>query len=82
MRPETGSTLYMIMLNVSLILWVLLTIQGLSLIYFIIDVNGLPRFIKVLSTLIAIPLYSFVILLGIIDLGFNVRDFIKEKIKK
>ena len=81
-RPETGSTLYMIMLNVSLILWILLTIQGLSLIYFIIDMNGLPRFIKVLSTLIAIPLYSFVILLGIIDLGFNVRDFIKGKTKK
>lgn len=81
-QPDTGSTLYVITLNVSLLLWVLLTVQGVSLIHFTIDAYGLPKFTKILGTFVAVPLYSFVILLGIIDLGFNVRDFIKEKIQK
>ena len=49
---------------------------------FAIDVFGYPKFIKVLSTLVAIPLYSFVILIGIIDLGFNARNYIREKSQK
>ncbi|MEK4231214.1 YybS family protein [Solibacillus sp. FSL H8-0538] len=81
-HPEVGSTSYVITLNVSLVLWVLLTVQGVSFIHFTVDEYGLPKFIKVLGTLLAIPLYSFVILLGIIDLGFNVREFIKGKIQK
>lgn len=81
-RPEVDSTLAMIMLNVSMILWVLLTIQGIAFIHFVIDAYGQPKFIKVLSTIIAIPLYSFVILIGIIDLGFNAREYIQEKSRK
>ena len=36
-RPEFGSTLYMITFNFSVVLWVLLTIQGLSFMYFCIE---------------------------------------------
>ena len=81
-QPEPNSSLAIIMLNVSMILWILLTLQGISFIHFAIDAFGYPKFIKVLSTIVAIPLYSFVILVGIIDLGFNARDYIREKSQK
>lgn len=81
-QPEQNSSLAIIMLNISMILWILLTLQGISFIHFAIDAFGYPKFIKVLSTIVAIPLYSFVILIGIIDLGFNARDYIREKSQK
>ena len=81
-QPEPDSSLAFIMLNISIVLWLLLTLQGISFIHFAIDAFGYPKFIKVLSTIVAIPLYSFVILIGIIDLGFNARDYIREKSQK
>lgn len=81
-QPEAGSTFAMVMLNISMILWVLLTIQGISFIHFALGAYKQPKFLKVLCTLIAIPFYSFVILIGIIDLGFNARRFIQEKSQK
>jgi len=78
-RPETGTLLYVVMLNLSLVLWALLTLQGISLIHYVIDAYKYPKFIKVLSTILAIPLYSFVVLLGIIDLGFNIREYVKNR---
>ncbi|MEG0471219.1 MAG: YybS family protein [Solibacillus sp.] len=81
-QPDLGTPLYVVMINVSLILWVLLILQGISVIHFTIDTFGLPKMLKVLSTIVAIPLYSFVILLGIIDLGFNIREYIQAKKQK
>lgn len=81
-RPETGTTLYMVMLNISMILWVLLTIQGLAFIFYVLDVCGSPPFLKVFTAFIAIPLYSFVILIGILDLGFNMREYVNNKTQK
>ncbi|RUL49448.1 MULTISPECIES: YybS family protein [Lysinibacillus] len=80
--PETGTTLYVICLNLSLVLWLLLTIQGASLIHFCLDAFGSPSFLKVLATVMAVPLYSFYVLLGILDLGFDIRSFVKGKIQK
>ena len=81
-QPEFGTTLYVVILNLSMILWVLLTLQGISLIHYTIDTFNYPTFLKVLATILAIPLYSFVVLIGIVDLGFNLRDWIKEKSEK
>lgn len=81
-RPEIDSTLGMVMLNVSMILWVLLTIQGISFIHYVLDCYKQPKFLKVISTFMAIPFYSFIILIGIIDLGFNAREFIVQKSQK
>ena len=82
MRPEVGSTLYVITLNMSVVLWVLLTIQGISLFFYMIHAFNYPSFFKVLTVFMSIPLYSFVVLVGIVDLGFNVRQFIDEKSQK
>ncbi|MEC1178458.1 DUF2232 domain-containing protein [Metasolibacillus meyeri] len=81
-QPEIGSLLYVATLNASLILWLLLTLQGLSFIFFLLDEYKSPGFLKGLIVIIAIPLYSFIILLGIIDLGFNLREYVKGKIHK
>ena len=81
-RPELGSALAVIMLNVSMILWVLLTVQGISFIHYMLDYYKQPKFLKVISTFVAIPFYSFVVLIGIIDLGFNARDYIQQKSQK
>ena len=80
--PETGTPLYVIILNFSLILWLLLTIQGVSFLHFVLDAFGSPKFLKVLAIIMAIPLYSFYVLIGILDLGFDIRSFVKGKIQK
>jgi len=78
-RPDLGSTLDVIVINVSYILWVLLILQGISFIHYFISKKGMPVGVKWIATLLAIPLSSFMILLGIIDLGFNVRSLVKGK---
>ncbi|SOC08160.1 uncharacterized protein YybS [Ureibacillus xyleni] len=80
--PETGSPLYVICLNLSMVLWLLLTLQGISFIHFCLDAYGSPSILKVLATIMAIPLYSFVLLIGIFDLGFDIRSFVKGKIQR
>lgn len=81
-RPEMGTTLYIVMLNISMILWILLTIQGLAFIFYVLDVYKSPPFLKVVTVFMAIPLYSFVILIGILDLGFNMREYVNNKTQK
>jgi len=81
-RPDLGSTLDVIVINVSYILWVLLILQGISFIHYFISKKGMPVGVKWIATLLAIPLSSFMILLGIIDLGFNVRSLVKGKTKE
>lgn len=78
-RPDLGSTLDVIVINVSYILWVLLILQGISFIHYFISKKGMPVGVKWIATLLAIPLSSFMILLGIIDLGFDVRSLVKGK---
>lgn len=80
-RPESGSMLDIIVLNVSYILWLLLILQGISLIHYFIASKGMPNTVKWIATILAFPLSSFIILLGIIDLGFDVRSLMKGKTK-
>src|SRR5690606_35416704 len=61
-RPELGTSLYVITFNFSLVLWVLLTIQGISFLHFVLDAYRAPKFLKGLATIFAIPLYNFVML--------------------
>lgn len=81
-RPEIGTSLYVITFNFSLVLWVLLTIQGISFLHFVLDAYRAPNLLRVLATIFAIPLYNFAILLGILDLGFDIRSYVSGKIRK
>jgi uncharacterized protein YybS (DUF2232 family) len=78
-NPEVGTTLYTIVINFSLILWILLTLQGVSFLYFVIEENKYPKFLKVLVAVLAFPFYNFILLIGLIDLGFGIRKYISEK---
>lgn len=82
LSPEPGTALFVICLNFSVVLWLLLTLQGISFVHFCLDAYGSPSFLKVLITIMAIPFYSFFVLIGIVDLGFDIRSFVKGKIQK
>ncbi|MFC5559718.1 YybS family protein [Ureibacillus thermophilus] len=81
-RPEIGTSLYVVILNFSVVLWMLLTIQGVSFLHFVLDAYRAPKFIKGLATVFAIPLYNFMMLIGILDLGFDIRSYVSGKIRK
>lgn len=78
-NPAVGTPLYVITLNFSVILIVLLTLQGVSFLHFLIDVKKLPKFLKGLAAFFSIPFYSIVLLIGVFDLGFEIRKYIKAK---
>ncbi|WP_068985800.1 YybS family protein [Lysinibacillus xylanilyticus] len=82
MRPEFGSTLDVIVLNVSYVLWMLLILQGISFLHYFISKKEMPNGVKWIATLLALPLSSFMILLGIVDLGFDLRSLVKGKTKE
>lgn len=81
---EEGTYMYMVILNLSLIIMILFIIQGISFIHFVIDLYKLPKALAWMGTFIAIlpALNSYVLLLGIIDLGFDLRMLLSQKIKK
>jgi len=81
-KPEVGGALYVIILNLSVVLWILFVLQGISLLFYYIHEKRLSKFAKVVVVLLSIPLYSFVMLIGILDLGFNIRSYITGKNNK
>lgn len=78
-KLEAGSLVYTIVMNMSFVLWMLLILQGISLIFYVLEAYNKPKFIKVLVAIFTLPFYSIYILIGILDLGFNVRGFIERK---
>ncbi|TQR20036.1 YybS family protein [Psychrobacillus vulpis] len=79
---EIGSFGYMASANALLILRALLFIQGVSFIHYYFHVAGYPKWAAVLASFLAVPLFTFTIILGVFDLGFNLRGFIKGRHKK
>ncbi|MGE7838220.1 YybS family protein [Viridibacillus arvi] len=75
-KPESGSFADMAFLNLSFILSTLLLLQGISFIHYYVHEQEWPKWIAIVSTILALPLYSFVTLLGIVDLGFNIRALV------
>ncbi|MGX9136557.1 YybS family protein [Rummeliibacillus sp. JY-2-4R] len=81
-KPEVGTLIYMIVLNLSTILSILLMLQGISFIHFFTYQQGWPKWTAAVGTILAIPLSSFAVLLGIVDLGFNIRSFFSGMTRK
>ncbi|SES41016.1 YybS family protein [Psychrobacillus sp. OK032] len=82
MSFEIGTFGYLLFVNAALILRVLLFLQGVSLIHYYFYVQGWPKWSMVLASILAVPLYTFTIILGVLDLGFNVRAYLKDRYKK
>ncbi|WP_419960474.1 YybS family protein [Psychrobacillus sp. BM2] len=79
---EVGTFGYLVFINAALILRALLFLQGISFIHYCFFVKGWPKWSMVLATFFAVPLYMFTIIVGVLDLGFNIRGFIKDRYKK
>lgn len=79
---EVGSFGYLASANAMLILRVLLFLQGVSLIHYYFYVLGYPKWTAIIATFLAVPLYTFTIILGVFDLGFNIRSYLKGRYKK
>jgi len=79
---DQGTFSFMVFANAALVLRFLLFLQGISFIHFYIHEQGWPKWVVVIATLLAFPLQSVTLLLGIVDLGFNIRSFVKNKNNK
>ncbi|MBM7618857.1 uncharacterized protein YybS (DUF2232 family) [Bacillus tianshenii] len=78
---EKGSTLFLATMNLSYILMLLMTVQGMSFIFHFCHekriTKAVPIIMLILSFLIP-PLLYIIRMVGIIDLGFDLRKRIKK----
>lgn len=78
---EQGSLLFTIVINLLIVLTIIMTIQGFSFVFFYCQKNGyssgVPVIILVVSLLLPF-LLSIIRILGIIDLGFDLRKRMKN----
>jgi uncharacterized protein YybS (DUF2232 family) len=82
LKPETGSYLYLALWNLAYILQILLVFQGLSFVYFICHLRGMPKAVPIIITVLGLiqPMILYIIrILGIIDLGFDLRKRLQKK---
>ncbi|MDN7245505.1 YybS family protein [Planococcus shenhongbingii] len=75
---QLGTMAYMIFINASVVLQFLLFLQGVSFYHFYIKQEGWPTWVTVIVTVLALPLQSFTSIVGIIDLGFDIRGWVKR----
>ena len=75
---QPGTMPYMIFMNASVVLQFLLFLQGVSFYHFYIKQEGWPKWVAVLVTILAFPLQSFTSIVGIVDLGFDIRGWVKR----
>jgi uncharacterized protein YybS (DUF2232 family) len=80
-KMEPGSTVNLVYINGMLVLRFLFLLQGLSLIHYYMKEMKSPKWVTVLSTILALLLNPITILLGVLDSGINIRNWIKNKKK-
>ncbi|PPA68496.1 YybS family protein [Jeotgalibacillus proteolyticus] len=76
--PEQGSLYAMAVLNLQVGLEIILILQGLSFIHFFAHLKGWGKGLIVLLTIFGIVLSPFTRILGIIDLGFDLRKRLQQ----
>lgn len=75
-HPETNTFVYIALSNILFILQLLVIVQGISFIWFYSHLKSLPRAVPILLTisLFILPIILYIVMiLGIIDLGFDLR---------
>lgn len=81
-NPEQGSYSFSVISNLLIALQFFILIQGYSLLFFLSNAKGLPKALPVIITIFTfvVPIFiSFIRILGIIDLGFPIREKIVKK---
>ncbi|KYC86282.1 hypothetical protein B5V89_13920 [Heyndrickxia sporothermodurans] len=82
LKPEQGSFANTALANLNFVLQLLMLLQGFSFLYFYSYEKKWPKAIPVLIIIFSFllfPLQYLVRILGIMDLGFNLRQIIKRK---
>ncbi|WP_019157209.1 YybS family protein [Robertmurraya massiliosenegalensis] len=82
LNPEQGTFLYTASMNLSFILQFFMVIQGLAFIFYFSHVKEMPKFIPILVAVFTFifPILLYIVrILGIIDLGFDLRKRVAEK---
>lgn len=75
---ERGTMVFLAVTNAMLILQMLLFLQGIAFYHFYVKMEGWPKWVTVIVTIFAFPLQTFTIIVGIVDLGFDIRGWIKK----
>jgi uncharacterized protein YybS (DUF2232 family) len=81
-NPEEGSFAFMAIVNIAFLLQWLMVLQGLALIYFFSFAKKLPKVVPIMFTIgvLLLPQLLYIVrILGIIDLGFDLRKRLKSK---
>lgn len=81
-NPSEGSYWFMALVNIAFILQIFMVIQGLSLIFFFSHLKGWPKEVPVLAAVFTflMPFLLYIVrILGIIDLGFDLRQRLGKK---
>ncbi|WP_240611966.1 YybS family protein [Planococcus halotolerans] len=75
---EPGTIVFLAFANAMVILQMLLFLQGIAFYHFYIQQEGWPNWVKAIVTVLAFPLQAFTIIVGIVDLGFDIRGWVKK----
>ncbi|MGX6445942.1 YybS family protein [Neobacillus sp. K501] len=82
LNPEEGTYLYTAIINLTYILQFLMIFQGYTFLFSFFHQNGLSKSISVIIAIVTfiIPIFLYIIgILGIIDLGFDLRKKLKKE---
>lgn len=78
-NPEIGTTLYTVTYNFDVVLSVLLVLQAFSLIQYYLAAKGVAKTVGVIVCVLLVPLFPLLVLVGVLDLGMDIRTFITNK---
>ncbi|MCM3693994.1 YybS family protein [Neobacillus niacini] len=82
MKPEEGTFWYMAIINMTYILQFLMVLQGYTFIFYYLDQKGVSKAISITIAIVSfiIPIFLYIVgILGIIDLGFDLRKGFTKK---
>jgi uncharacterized protein YybS (DUF2232 family) len=81
-NPEEGTFWYMAIINMTYILQFLMILQGYTFIFYYFDKKGYSKGISITIAIVSflIPIFLYIVgILGIIDLGFDLRKSFNKK---
>ncbi|MFB3169750.1 YybS family protein [Neobacillus sp. 179-C4.2 HS] len=82
MNPEEGSFWYMAIINMTYILQFLMILQGYTFMFYYFDKKGFSKAVSITIAIVSflIPIFLYIVgILGIIDLGFDLRKGFNKK---
>jgi uncharacterized protein YybS (DUF2232 family) len=81
-KPEEGTFWYMAIINMTYILQFMMILQGYTFIFYYFDKKGFSKAISITIAIVSflIPIFLYIVgILGIIDLGFDLRKGFNKK---